>query len=242
VVFLVIVGTVAIYGLSAGHLAVKLGLSKPNPQGVLFVGCMPLARLMALSLKAEGFPVLLADTNRQNVNVARLEGLPVYFGNILSDRSRDDLELMGIGKLLGMTSNHEVNTLAGLHLIDIFGRSNLYQVQVHSEKDHKGRTEGQGRAVFGRGILLDDLTGLLENGAVMRRTKLTQEFDFSKWLEKHQDTAVPLFLVTESGGLRVFTADNPPTPGTGQTILALGQPEAAKPPSGDSLPTAKVAD
>ena len=228
VTFMVIVGTVAIYGLSAGQIAVKLGLSKPNPQGVLFVGCNPLARKIALSLQSEGFPVLLADTNRENVTPARLEGLPVYFGNILSDKSRDDLELMGIGKLLGMTSNHEVNTLAGLHLIDIFGRSNLYQVQVHSEENKKSGTEGQGRLVFGGGVLLDDLNHRMETGAVIRKTKLSEEFDYSQWKARHGSVAVPLFLILESGALRLFTAQKPPVPAVGQTIIALGQPEPAK--------------
>ncbi|MCU0787695.1 MAG: sodium:proton antiporter [Verrucomicrobia bacterium] len=229
VTFMVIVGTVAIYGLTAGHVAVKMELSKPNPQGVLFVGCSPLVRKMALSLQSEGFPVLLADTNRENVAAARLEGLPVYFGNILSDDSRDGLELMGVGKLLGMTSNHEVNTLAGLHLMDIFGRSNIYQVQVHAETDRKSKAEGHGRLVFAKNILLRDLNGLLESGAVMRRTRLSAEFGFEQWKEKHGAGTIPLFLITETGTLRLFTLSNPPLPVPGQTILALGQPEAAKP-------------
>jgi len=229
VTFMVIVGTVAIYGLTAGLLAVKLGLSKPNPQGVLFVGCSLLARKLALALQSEGFPVLLADTNRENVTPARLEGLPVYFGNILSDSSRDELELMGIGKLLGMTSNHEVNTLAGLHLIDLFGRSNIYQVQVHLESDRKSKAEGQGRLVFARDILLRDLNGLLSSGAVMRKTKLSAEFDFKQWREKHGAVAIPLFLITESRALRLFTVESPPSPAIGQTILALAHPEPAKP-------------
>lgn len=182
-----------------------------------------------MGLKKEGFAVLLADTNRENINLARLEGLPVYFGNALSDVARDDLELMGIGNLLAVTPNHEVNTLAGLHLVDLFGRSNLYQIELHLEKDRKGQTEGQGRTVFGRDILLDDLIHLLDNGAVIRKTKLTEEYDFERWNQKHGDTAVPLFLILESGSLRLFTVSNPPVPTVGQTILALGQPERVNP-------------
>ena len=37
VVFLVIVGTVAVYGLTISPLARYLGLAQPNPQGVLFL-------------------------------------------------------------------------------------------------------------------------------------------------------------------------------------------------------------
>lgn len=233
VTFMVIVGTVAIYGLSAGHVAVRLGLSKPNPQGVLFVGCSPLVRAIAQSLQSEKFPVLLADTNRENVNAARLQGLPTYYGNILSEQARDELELMGIGNLLALTPNHEVNTLAGLHLIDVFGRSNLYQVQVHPEKDQKGKTEGRGRLVFARDILLGELVDRFRLGDVIRKTRLTSEFTYDRWKQNYGETAIPLFLISESGSLRMFTASSPPAPAPGQTILALAPSEpvqASSPP------------
>ena len=41
ITFLVIVSTVAVYGLTAGWLAIRLGLIHPNPQGVLLVGATP---------------------------------------------------------------------------------------------------------------------------------------------------------------------------------------------------------
>lgn len=231
VTFMVIVGTVAIYGLTAGPIAKRMGLSKPNPQGVLFVGCSPLARSMARSLQSEGFSVLLSDTNRENINRARLEGLPVHFGSALSEAARDDLDLMGVGKLLAITPNHEVNTLAGLHWVDQFGRPNLHQIQLHSEKDRKDKADGQSRMVFARETLLQDLNEQLDNGAVMRKTRLTEEFGFEQWTAKHGGRAIPLFLISESGTLRLFTQDNPPTPTVGQTLLALGQPEPSKSPS-----------
>jgi hypothetical protein len=63
----------------------------------------------------------------------------------------------------------------------------------------------------------------------MRRTRLSAEFGFEQWKEKHGAGTIPLFLITETGTLRLFTLSNPPLPVPGQTILALGQPEAAKP-------------
>ena len=44
VIFLVVVGTVSIYGLSLGSVGRALGLSRADPQGVLFVGASPLVR------------------------------------------------------------------------------------------------------------------------------------------------------------------------------------------------------
>ena len=48
--FAVIVGTVVVYGLTAGPFARKLGLAIPNPQGLLLVGAHGWAREIAAAL------------------------------------------------------------------------------------------------------------------------------------------------------------------------------------------------
>ena len=228
VTFLVIVGTVAIYGLTSGPLAKWMGLSKPNPQGILFLGASPLARTLAKVLQDEGVQVMLADTNRQNAAAARLEGLPVHFGNVLAEHARDSLELTGIGKLVAMTPNHETNILAALHFIEAFGRREVYQVQVHTDAEKTKKTESHGRMLFGKDVLLKNLNDKLAQGAVVRKTKLTEEFDYKNWKDHYGDSTLPLFLLTESGMVRLFTSENPPNPTPGNVILALGQPPAEK--------------
>ena len=57
-VFIVIVGTVAFYGLLSGPLARRLGLASENPRGVLFAGAGQWARLVAKALKDDGHHVL----------------------------------------------------------------------------------------------------------------------------------------------------------------------------------------
>ncbi len=221
VTFLVIVGTVTLYGLTAGPLATRLGLSKPNPQGVLFLGAHPLARVLAKTLSGEGFPVLLADTNWDNLAEARLAGLPTYYGNVLSEQARDELELSGIGRLLALTTNQEVNTLAAMHFVEFFGRSEVYQILVHAEGGKKLELEPHGRLLFGKDVFLADLSRRLGTGEVVRKTQLTKEFTFADWKARQGDQALPLFLVTGANNLKVFVRGDSPSPGEGHTIIAL---------------------
>ncbi|MCK5710978.1 MAG: cation:proton antiporter, partial [Deltaproteobacteria bacterium] len=79
ITFLVITGTVAVYGLTAFPLAKRLGLAKPNPQGVLMVGAHSWARSIAKILHENGFQVSLVDSNWANVSSARQEGLKAYY-------------------------------------------------------------------------------------------------------------------------------------------------------------------
>ncbi len=65
--FVVIVGTVSIYGLLAAPLARRLGLADPNPQGILFAGAEAWVRDIAKVLHDGGFAVILVDTNFANI-------------------------------------------------------------------------------------------------------------------------------------------------------------------------------
>ena len=69
-VFLTVVVTIAVYGLTAGPLARRLGLSEPDPQGVLILGASPLAVALGRALHDEGLRVLLADTDADSVAAA----------------------------------------------------------------------------------------------------------------------------------------------------------------------------
>ena len=95
VVFLVIVGTVAVYGLTISPLARWLGLAMPDPQGILFIGAQGWVRRVAAALQNLGVRVLLVDANARNVRQSRKEGLPAQRANILAEGVIDDLDMSG---------------------------------------------------------------------------------------------------------------------------------------------------
>jgi ABC-type sulfate transport system substrate-binding protein len=67
----------------------RLGLSIANPQGVLIASAHAGARAIAQALLSQGIAVRVVDTNRENIRVAQLEGIPTFFGNILADDNLD---------------------------------------------------------------------------------------------------------------------------------------------------------
>jgi len=223
--FLVVIGTVALYGLAASPVARRLGIGQPNPQGVLIAGAHAWAREIANALKKEGFPVRLVDTNWANVASARMEGLSAYYGSIISEQAIEDLDLGGVGRLLAMTSNDEANALAALHFTETFGRSEVYQLAPQEPRTRK-QDEFSPKHLRGRTLFLPDMThGRIEQrfnaGATIKRTTLTREFDYEAFRRHYGDKAVPLFLVTESGALQIFTADKPPVPKPGHRLISL---------------------
>ena len=225
VMFLVIVGTVALYGLGAGRVARWLGVATPNPQGMLLLGASGWVRAVAQALKAEGVEVTLVDSNRKNVAQARQDGLEAKCDNILAEYAFEDLELDGIGRFLALTPNDEVNSLATVHASDVFERSNVYQLAPEGADEGGRLTEMpahlQGRILFDTVATHAEMTKRFAQGATIKRTGLTDEFGFDEFVEHYRGAALPLFVVTEASKVRVLEAQRKVPVKAGQTIISL---------------------
>lgn len=222
--FLVIITTVAVYGLTARYLALRLGVADPEPQGVLIVGAGKVERLVAKALQEEGFAVKLIDSNRENITAARLDGLRTRHGNILSESLQEDLDLSGLGRLLAMTSNDEVNALAALAFTNTFESVGVYQLptpQADKKKGQGGENRPTARRLFAPDATYNLLTERVKAGAVIKKTPLTPEFDFEAFQKQHGSRAVVLFVINKTGDLKIRTADDAIAPGPGHKLISL---------------------
>lgn len=128
IVFLVIIGTIVVYGFLAGPIARRLGLAEAHVDGVLIAGSNAVARGLAGSLKSHGVKSLLVDTDPYSVTRAIAAGLPARRMSVLAEEAARDLDLRGIGRLLACTSNDEVNALATARFARVFGRREVFQL------------------------------------------------------------------------------------------------------------------
>ena len=222
--FMVIVGTVVVYGLTAASLARRLGLSVANPQGVLIASAHPGARAIAVGLKSEDIPVVMVDKNAANLSVARMEGLRVFHADVLSEAMHDELDLGGIGRFLALTSNDEVNSLAARQFSEVFGRAECYRLSSANEGNHRHDKSAEalfGRIAFGEKVNYQFLDQRFENGAIVKRTKLTEEFDFEEFRNKYGDSTLVLFIVDDQRRLTITSADVEMNYKPGHTLIHL---------------------
>lgn len=242
--FLVIVGTVSFYGLTAAPIARWLKLAQPNPQGILFGGAEKWIREVAKAIREEGFAVLLVDTNFRNVSAARQAGLPAECASILSEHIREEVDLGGIGRLLALTPNDEVNALAAREFAHLFGRANVYQLvpwDVGTGKRQSVAEHLRGRPLFHEKLTWDELDRRVGGGAQIKKTRITEEFTFDDFRQYYGPSAVVLFVIEDRKRLRICTGQEERVPNRGQTIIALvSEPveeSAAVPPSAQSETT-----
>ena len=222
--FLVIVVTVAVYGLGAGPLARRLGLSDPDAQGALIAGAGPFALALGDSLQKLGFAVVHVDSNRDSIAQARLGGLPAHYGSILSGKVVDGLPLGGTGRFLGLTPNDEVNALAAAHFAALYGRAEVYQAAAEDAAGDEVRRDLRGRVLFDPTRTVAHLDTLTRRSWSVKATALTEEFTFDDFCALHADVVVPLGVVTEQR-LEFFTAAAEVTAEPGQVIISLVPPE-----------------
>jgi len=207
ITFLVIIGTVTIYGLSAPFTARSLKISQSNPQGVLIAGAQEWAIKVARELKNHNVKVILIDTNERNVQRAKQSGLEAYQDSIIAEDIIDRIELEGIGKFIALTSNDEVNSLAVLHFSEIFDVENMYQLApTTGEVDKYSPRHLRGRFLFGKGFNYPVIQNKYSGGGRVTSTQLTSKEVFDDPVLEDKDLdEIPLFLIDPSGKLTPLT-------------------------------------
>jgi hypothetical protein len=239
VAFALVFSSVVVYGLTAARLARRLGLAGgPAAGGFLIAGASPVARLIGRVLREEGQRVTLVDTNRGNVAAATREGFETWALSAVSERVLERVEATGITRLLALTPNEEVNTLAALHFARVFGRSQVYQFAPEPHDDGErgvpGRTrdkvsqELHGRLLFTPGLAYETLGAFLAAGGVPQRVRFTDELTFASYRAAHAGRLVPMFLISAATGeWQVSTVDAPVEPAVGDTLISLVAPQPA---------------
>ena len=141
VIFLVIIGTIVFYGFLANPIARRLGLAEAHATGVLIVGAHSMGRGLAKSLDELGIRTMLVDTDPYNVTRSVALGLPARRLSVLTEEASHELDLRGIGRILSLTPNDEVNALTSSRFARVFGRRETFQLAPTQREQQGGLPE-----------------------------------------------------------------------------------------------------
>ena len=223
--FFIIIGTVIIQSVTAKTIAHWLGVREPPATGLLIVGSGNVARIIGKALQKSGLKVILTDSNWENISQARMEGLNTYFGNPASEHADRNLDLTGIGKMLAMTGNTNQNSLASLRFKSEFGVQKIFQLKTNKEQiiseKHTLSTRHRGNRLFGEDITYGQMASLLRQGAEIKSTQLSDEYDYEAYIANRTEQLIPLFAIDLRNRLHIFTAEQSITPESGWSIMSL---------------------
>ncbi|MGA0898799.1 MAG: cation:proton antiporter [Luteolibacter sp.] len=203
-VFMVIVGTVATYGIAAVPMARRLGLASKNATGILFAGADPWIRRIAKTLHDNGHRVMLLDTNDKNISAAKMDGLEAHRANILSEFAEEELDFNGLGHLVAATPNDEVNSMAADRFSHQFTRAGVWQIEPIDRDEHHRKaaaTDLRHNICFSQAPNQMELSELVAKPEItIKKTLITEVFSFDQFEQAYPD-AIVLFL-SDSKGLR----------------------------------------
>jgi hypothetical protein len=169
--------------------------------------------------------VRLTDTTWSELQAARMAGLDTYYGNPVSAHADRYLDLTGIGRLFAMSRRPALNTLACIKYRSEFSPQRVFTLRNAEEKDDqdKIRINDSFRAprLFGENVSMQKLASMIAQGAEIRATDLSEEYDFETWRAAAGRSSIPLFAIDPDQRLRAFTDDYQPELKPGWTVLAL---------------------
>ena len=156
--FLVVAGTVFIYGAAARPLARLLRVAAAERTGVVLVGGEPWLLRIGAALSAADVPVLVLTGDEGERQAAAAAGLLTHTGALRPDAVRESLEAVGARMALAGSRREELNGLAPELLVDSVGRANVYVLRGASP----GETNA--RPAFGGRLSAEQLSARVDDG------------------------------------------------------------------------------
>jgi len=225
--FAVVVTTVLAHGFTIDLAARLLGVKGESRPGLLIVGATRWSIALAALMHELKTPVMVVDSSWERLAPARQTGLPHYHGEILNEATEHNLDLSPFQVLVAATDNEAYNTLVCNEFAHEIGRDAVYQLGQPGEEDdpHALPASLRGRALFESGFGVEEITERMDEGWVLRRTKLSETFRFEDAKHKLPRSANLLLLLQEDGRMRFFTHAARPAPGAGDIVISFSPPQ-----------------
>ncbi|MGW7202890.1 cation:proton antiporter [Streptomyces sp. NPDC054837] len=212
VTFLVIVGTVVLYALTAAPVARRLGIVEPGGHRILLVGGESWVVDLGRTLQTAGLDVLMwagGDAERERIGAA---GIELATGDLLATATNPGARLEGVTAVFLATDDDDFNALAAVVMQDSV-EGPVYRVgPPHGGHGVVAPYTG-GDILFGTALVRHVLAARYERGArfVIRPG--------SAALPEGHDT---LFVVRADRRLEPVTDKHQVIPGEGDQVVLLG--------------------
>ncbi|MFY8274013.1 cation:proton antiporter [Pseudoalteromonas sp. SSDWG2] len=226
-IFTVIIVTVVLNSLTAIPLAKLLGVRQPAPSTILIIGANHVSRAIARGLQEQEIEVHLSDPAWENCKMARMDGLPCYYGNPQSEHAERYLPLTNLSKVLALSPNRHHNALGIQYFSHLLGENKVFSLkssQNHAKANKDSATFLSRQILFGDNGSYAKLSSLIAKGGKVSATRLSEEFDWQQYKEMNSE-AIPLFIIGSEKMVRIITEQMERPPEQGEKIVALQPPK-----------------
>ncbi|MBT2545563.1 cation:proton antiporter [Streptomyces sp. ISL-44] len=212
ITFLVIVSTVVLYALTAGPVARRLGVARPNRTQPLLVGGAPWVIALGRALRSAGLDVQMwagLGEERERIKDA---GIMLARGDLLASATNPRARLEGVNAVFLLTDDDDFNALASV-LVEDNVEGPVYRVGPPHESHGVVAPYTGGAVLFGGSLVRHVLAARYEQGA--------------RFLVQPASDPLPpghetLFLVRADGLLEPVDEAQAVMPQKGDLVVLLG--------------------
>jgi NhaP-type Na+/H+ or K+/H+ antiporter len=214
ITFIVIFATVVLYGLTAAPVARLLGIAGAGARVVLVVGGHTWGRALAKALESAGLGVRLWTGRLEEQAAAREAGLDAGNARLGVDLATREEELEEVSDALLVTESDDFNALAAHELRDELGHEHVYRLAPSGEVLDLVPAYAEGNILFHADLTYAELTRRFEAGATLVQVEPADRRD-------GDGAPATLFVVSDSGELRVATGGREPPSAPGDKLICL---------------------
>lgn len=232
IVFAIVFATVLLHGFSMGWLARRMGLAA-RPHGALIVGASPwtteLARVLAVDL---GVRVLMVDSSWHRLRAARMAGVRVLYGEVLSEQVSQSMEFNEIACLLAATSNDAYNALVCNAFAKDLEHDRVFQLPMYAVEEDAGinlvAQPLRGRPAFHDQAKYEELWHRHEQGWRFASTRITSVYTYREFRRDLSEDAFVVAVLRADGTLLFRPADTLAGANPGDTLVYYAPTEEAE--------------
>jgi len=168
------------------------------------------------------------DTNRHNLREAQELGLDVQYADSVTEHALEETDLAGIGHVMAVTPNDEINQLTALNFREAFDRSNVYQLAPAGGHEELS-TELSGRTLFAPDLTVGDLVVRFREGWTIDTQPVPPDLSEEALDEIVNVPGKPLVVVESDGDTVPIAEGQPFDPGPGDWVIRMVPPDDEAP-------------
>ena len=164
---------------------------------------------------------------------ARLAGLKVFYGQILSEFAEESVELGHVMTVLAATDNDAYNALVCTALAPDIGRDRIFQLSMGpgEDDDPRGVSLGlRGKVAFREDAEYENLWRLHVDGWTFSRTRLTESYTYSDFLGDVDSRSLQILRLRQDARAQFLSPQTEVEPEAGDVLVCFGPPRPADAP------------
>jgi hypothetical protein len=165
-VFLTIILTVVLQGLTAQAIASLLQVTSSQLTGVVIVGCNPLSLMVGQLFAERGEAVAIIDTNPESFLPLELENLRTFTSSALDPDVLEEAGLAYTGTFLAATTNGEVNQVVAQRAAEEFRPPRVLAVSPQDLQTLQSKNQMKVEQAFVSQLPLKTWNQYLSDGSV----------------------------------------------------------------------------